>query len=186
MTVRRIKLLIAAGVCFASVVFANGSFAADEILALQLVETTQATQELQLVETTEGAGSAPVMTAPVDTAPAVTETVENAPAQTTAAGNAQDPAATSVSADLAGAMYTNPNTGYQVFISDGSDILTEGEEASLYQDMQSLTEYGGVAFVSADVSGTSSAEYARQECYKYFIHTLIHFLQIYCFFPKYF
>ena len=165
---RRIKLLIAAGACFASVVFANGSFAADETLALQLVETTQATQELQLLETTEGEGNTPVMTAPADTAPAVTETVENTPAQTTAAENGQNPAATSVSADSAGAMYTNPNTGYQVFISDGADLLTEGEEASLYQDMQALTEYGGAAFVSADVSGTSSAEYARQECYKYF------------------
>ena len=89
---RRIKLLIAAGACFASVVFANGSFAADETLALQLVETTQATQELQLLETTEGAGNTPVMTAPADTAPAVTETVENTPAQTTAAENGQNPA----------------------------------------------------------------------------------------------
>ena len=116
MTVRRIKLLIAAVVALVSVFFANVTFASETFasdisnsaevsLGLQLVETTQATQELQLVETTEGAGSAPVMTAPVDTAPAVTETVENAPAQTTAAENAQDPAATSVSADSAGAMY---------------------------------------------------------------------------------
>ena len=175
---RTIKyMIVAAVVAFVGFLCVNVTFTAEASApdnlypaettpGLQLVETTQ---ELHLVETTEG-GSAPVMTEPVDTVPVqtsgsnVTETTAAPPVvqETTSGEGLNDTVLSS------GALYTNPNTGYQVFIDDGSDLLSSGEEASLTLDMRSLTDYGGVAFVSADVSGTNSAEYARQACYKYF------------------
>ncbi len=180
MTVRRIKLIaIAAATAFACFFCANAAFTAEAsaldilyptetTLGLDLVETTQwtgtsaeATQELQLVETTGGTVDSTVTTTPDDTRPVET-------AETTAADVTQETTAASSSDHVSGAMYTNPNTGYQVFIQDDADLMNEGEETSLLTDMQSLTGYGGVAFVSADVSGQSSADFARQECYKYF------------------
>lgn len=175
---RRIKLsVIAAAASLVGLLCANVTFTVEASepgllysegsrMGLQLIETTQSaetsveTQELQLVETTQGADT-PVMTTSADTQPADT-------AETTSAELTQETTAASSSDTVSGVMYTNPNTGYQVFIQDGADLLNEGEEASLFTDMQSLTDYGGVAFVSADVSGQSSADYARQECYKYF------------------
>lgn len=58
---------------------------------------------------------------------------------------------------LAQVVYENAN-GYEVAIDDEADLLTEGEETELLQAMQSITEYGNVAFVSVneDVSVITS------------------------------
>ena len=66
------------------------------------------------------------------------------------------------------AKYTNPNTNYQVFIDDNSNLLTDQEEAKLLDTMKPLTAYGGIAFVSKDVEGSSAESYAREVAYKYF------------------
>ena len=128
------------------------------VYALQLVEATEATEatgaELQLVDPTEG-------TSGITGAEIVTETT---PAETT--DNIEE---ILPQTETAGALYTNPDTGYQVFIDDGEGLLSDSEEALLRREMEPLTQYGGVAFVSASApSGTSSKEYARQQCYKYF------------------
>ena len=163
-TLKSIIIKAAAAAAIAGFICANAAFTAEASAPDNLYPAGSA-QELQLVETTQLTGSPSETTQGlqlVETTAVPAQTTGVSPAETTAADNNTDSGVSS------GAMYTNPDTGYQVFISDGSDLLSESEEASLYHDMMPLTEYGGVAFVSADVSGTNSAEYARQECYKYF------------------
>ncbi len=66
------------------------------------------------------------------------------------------------------AKYTNPDTNYQVFIDDNYNLLTDQEEAELLETMKPLTAYGGVAFVSKYVEGSTAENYAREVAYKYF------------------
>ncbi len=63
---------------------------------------------------------------------------------------------------FAGVEYVNPDNGYEVLIYDDADLLTDSEEARLAEDMEPITQYGGVAFVSIDVNtvGTTAA-YAK-------------------------
>ncbi|WP_130838408.1 TPM domain-containing protein [Lachnoclostridium sp. Marseille-P6806] len=57
--------------------------------------------------------------------------------------------------------YTNPETGYQIYIDDAEELLTAEEEQALLKVMRPITEYGGAAFVSASQYG-STADYAAK------------------------
>ena len=45
-------------------------------------------------------------------------------------------------------VYTNPQTGYSIYIEDGEDLLTDSEETALIEDMKPITEFGNAGFVS--------------------------------------
>lgn len=62
-----------------------------------------------------------------------------------------------------GTSYTNPETGYKAFINDDEDLLTDGEEEALLQEMIRLTDFGNVGFVSCYAAGTTTEAYAREE-----------------------
>lgn len=52
--------------------------------------------------------------------------------------------------------------GYQLIIDDRAELLTQAEEAALELDMQGITEYGNVAFLTVDDNYASTAEnYAK-------------------------
>ena len=56
----------------------------------------------------------------------------------------------------------NETTGYKAYIDDWEDLLTGEEEEALVSDMMPVTQYGGAAFVTEDVSaGTSKAAAER-------------------------
>ena len=56
----------------------------------------------------------------------------------------------------------NETTGYKAYIYDWEDLLTGEEEEALVSDMMPVTQYGGAAFVTEDVSaGTSKAAAER-------------------------
>ncbi len=68
------------------------------------------------------------------------------------------------------AQYTNPETGYQVLVSDDSDLLTADEERSLVEDMKPVTEFGHVIFWTTNKYASNEIEQARQArkaCYEY-------------------
>lgn len=50
--------------------------------------------------------------------------------------------------------------GYQVYISDDADLLTDSEEMELYTYMEPITKYGNVAFKTIDSNRYSTATYA--------------------------
>ena len=56
-----------------------------------------------------------------------------------------------------GIVYTNPDTGFAIYLDDGEDLLSADEEALLIQDMMPITEYGNAGFVSGRASGTTSS-----------------------------
>lgn len=60
------------------------------------------------------------------------------------------------------AQYTNPETGYQVIISDDIDLLTDEEENRLVEDMAGITEYGHVIFWTTDTYTSDEIDQARQ------------------------
>ncbi|MBS4899354.1 MAG: TPM domain-containing protein [Clostridiales bacterium] len=66
------------------------------------------------------------------------------------------------------AKYTNPDTNYQVFIDDSSDLLSDKEEAEIVEAMKPITKYGGAAFVTKAVSSGSTESYAKELAYKYY------------------
>ena len=66
------------------------------------------------------------------------------------------------------ALYQNPETGYEVYITDGEDLLTDEQEQQLLQDMIPVTEYGNCAFETAWVSGTDSYSYVKSNYTEYF------------------
>ena len=53
---------------------------------------------------------------------------------------------------------TDYDTGYQAFIEDDADLLTDTEETDLYELLQELTLYGNVAFKTIDYNEYSSTE----------------------------
>ena len=59
------------------------------------------------------------------------------------------------------ALYTNPDTGYQVLIIDELSLLTESEQAKLAEDMMPLTAYGHAVFWTTDVYAYDAIEQAR-------------------------
>ena len=57
--------------------------------------------------------------------------------------------------------YTNPQTGYRAVVSDTQNLLSAKEQASLLEQMKSITAYGNTAFLSASVTDVTTQEYAR-------------------------
>lgn len=66
----------------------------------------------------------------------------------------------------AAVVYENPDTKYQIIIEDRADLLSETEEAQLAEEMQEITTYGNVAFVTIDQNPYSSAEQFIQNFYQ--------------------
>lgn len=62
-------------------------------------------------------------------------------------------------------VYTNEQTGYSVWIDDGADLLSELEETALCTDMQPITAFGNVLFVSVSENPYSAAGYAENYYY---------------------
>lgn len=44
--------------------------------------------------------------------------------------------------------FTNKDTGYHIYIDDKADLLTDDEEDALLENMEAITTYGNVAFIS--------------------------------------
>ena len=68
------------------------------------------------------------------------------------------------------AQYTNPETGYQVLISDDINLLTADEKLLLIEDMKPVTEFGHVIFWTTNKHASDEIEQARQArkaCYEY-------------------
>ncbi len=65
-------------------------------------------------------------------------------------------------------LYTNPDTGYEIFLSDEADLLTDQEEVQLTEYMEPITQYGNCAFDSVYVRSGSSYSYAEQYYGDYF------------------
>ena len=64
---------------------------------------------------------------------------------------------------------TNAETGYQIYVDDWADLLTDSEEAQLKTLMEPITAYGSVAFVSiADNPTYSTSNYADEYYYDHF------------------
>lgn len=62
----------------------------------------------------------------------------------------------------ADAVYTNPDTGYRVYVEDGAELLTEEERRELSRAMEGITAYGNVAFVTVWENGGSTKSFARE------------------------
>ncbi|MBQ6735001.1 MAG: TPM domain-containing protein [Lachnospiraceae bacterium] len=62
------------------------------------------------------------------------------------------------------AEYVNPDTGYAVYIDDSLELI---DKEAVREAMIPVTDFGGVAFVSASPSGTSDV-YAEQRYREYF------------------
>ena len=60
-------------------------------------------------------------------------------------------------------VYTNPQTGYSIYIEDGEDLLTDSEETALIEDMKPITEFGNAGFVSCKNEGQSTSSYSSQK-----------------------
>lgn len=65
-------------------------------------------------------------------------------------------------ADEFGFEYTNPETGYVIYIADEEDLLTDSEEAQLIEDMKPITEYGNAGFVSCENNSVSTRQFAEK------------------------
>lgn len=75
----------------------------------------------------------------------------------------------------AGTYDTNPETGYEVVIDDGADLLSEEEEEMLGGKMMEVTPYGSAAFVTVDSNYSSAGSYAEDyfyDCFGYGSGTL--------------
>ena len=66
-------------------------------------------------------------------------------------------------ADEFGFEYTNPETGYVIYIADEEDLLTDSEEVQLIEDMKPITEYGNAGFVSCENNSVSTRQFAEQK-----------------------
>lgn len=65
-------------------------------------------------------------------------------------------------------LYTNSDTGYQVYIEDDAELLSQEEIESLAQQMQGITAYGNAMFKTIDENYTSTDNFARayyRECF---------------------
>ncbi len=65
-------------------------------------------------------------------------------------------------------LYVNEETGYEVYLVDAEDLLTEQEEEQLVSVMEPITAYGNVAFESRQVKGQSSYSYVEDHYTGYF------------------
>ena len=59
------------------------------------------------------------------------------------------------------ALYTNPQTGFRVYILDEDDLLTDEEERKLAEDMKPVTQYGHAIFWSTSEYAFDEIEQAR-------------------------
>lgn len=65
-------------------------------------------------------------------------------------------------------LYTNSDTGYQVYIEDDAKLLSQEEIENLAQQMQGITAYGNAMFKTIDENYTSTDNFARayyRECF---------------------
>lgn len=60
-------------------------------------------------------------------------------------------------------VYTNPQTGYSIYIDDGEDLLTASEEAALIEDMKPVTEFGNAGFITCENKAQSASSYSSQK-----------------------
>jgi len=79
-----------------------------------------------------------------------------------------------MSADTA--RYTNEQTGYQVFISDWEDLLTDEQEESLASVMIPITEYGNVIFESQTLEWQTAKQYISEQYSHYWYESASVFL----------
>ena len=56
-------------------------------------------------------------------------------------------------------IYQNPQTGFEVYLEDGADLLTDEQETSLVEYMTPITAYGNCAFDTTTAAGSSSYNY---------------------------
>ena len=59
-------------------------------------------------------------------------------------------------------VYTNPDTGYVIYMNDGNDLLSDAEEKQLVSDMIPLTQYGNAGFLSCENYSESTAKYSSR------------------------
>ena len=64
--------------------------------------------------------------------------------------------------------FENDETGYQALIVDEADLLSSSEEADLLEEMEGITEYSNVAFVSVDQNYSSTENLAMRLNEEYF------------------
>ncbi len=71
-----------------------------------------------------------------------------------------------ISYDESCVKYTNPDTGYVVYIDDEAGLLTEDDESELTLAMQDITQYGNAAFVSNERGHNNSTAYFTEDWYQ--------------------
>ena len=57
----------------------------------------------------------------------------------------------------------NSTTGYETVIIDSADLLSDGEEKSLLEDMTPITEYGNAVFYTVDTNYGQTSYTAREK-----------------------
>lgn len=62
----------------------------------------------------------------------------------------------------------NPSTGYSIIINDEADLLTPSEEQTLAREMEPITAYGGVCFMTLNKNSTSAQKAAEKAYLNYF------------------
>lgn len=66
-------------------------------------------------------------------------------------------------------LYTNPDTGYAIYIEDKADLLTNAQEEALLTNMEAITVSGNVAFVSISENPYHDTnQYAKNYATTYF------------------
>ena len=60
----------------------------------------------------------------------------------------------------------NEETGYDIYLDDWADLLTDSEEAELLEIMEPISAYGHVAFISIDYNPTYSTERYLEQYYE--------------------
>ena len=56
--------------------------------------------------------------------------------------------------------YTNPDTGYEVYIDDSEGLLSESEKEKVVEQIKSFTEFGNAVFVSTNLRPGQAEKYA--------------------------
>ena len=59
--------------------------------------------------------------------------------------------------------YTNPGTGYSVYILDEAELLSESEEAALVEDMKPITNFGHIIFWSTETGTLNEITQAQNQ-----------------------
>lgn len=64
--------------------------------------------------------------------------------------------------------FENDETGYEALIVDEADLLSSSEESKLLEEMEGITEYTNIAFVSVDENNYSTERLAQKLNEQYF------------------